>query len=151
MYKRQGHGSKGIAADVQLVHTEHLGNEGRGKDECDDQRNVDGLGEHAEQVLVTKDLSSVVGTHADNGTIDLLQNVGDADHQVVFVGDQQLGSFDKTVLLVFLDFGFIRGVDKQMCIRDSFHTQAYLFALASKLEQSIYQCCRSVCSFSKIF
>ena len=57
-------------------------------------------------------MSSVVGTHADHGTIDLLQNVGDADHQVVFVGDQQLGSFDKTVLLVFLDFGFIRGIDK---------------------------------------
>ena len=57
-------------------------------------------------------MSSVVGTHADHGTIDLLQNVGDADHQVIFVGNQQLGSFDKTVLLVFLDFGFIRGIDK---------------------------------------
>ena len=110
--ERAGHGSKGIAADVQFVHTVHLGNEGRGKDQCDDQRNVDGPGEHAEQVLVAKDMSSVVGTHADHGTVDLLQNVGDADHQVVFVGDQQLGGFDKTVLLVFLDFGFIRGIDQ---------------------------------------
>ena len=105
--QRTGYGSKGIAADVQFVHTVHLGNEGRGKDQCDDQRNVDGPREHAEQVLVAKDMSSVVGIHTDHGTIDLLQNVGDADHQVVFVGDQQLGSFDKTVLLVFLDFGFI--------------------------------------------
>ena len=32
-----------------------------------------------------------------------------------------------------------------------FHTQEYLFALASNLEPSIYKCCRSVCSFSKIF
>ena len=57
-------------------------------------------------------MGGVEGTHTDHGTIDLLQNVGDADHQVVFVGNQQLGSLDKTVLLVFLDFGFIRGIDK---------------------------------------
>ena len=90
----------------------HLGNEGRGKDQCDDQRNVDGPREHAEQVLVAKDMGGVVGTHADHGTVNLLQNVSDADHQVVFVGTQQLGSFDKTVLLVFLDFCFNRGIDQ---------------------------------------
>ena len=67
--ERTGCGSKGIAADIQLVHTVHLGNEGRGKDQCDDQRNVDGPGEHAEQVLVAKDMSSVVGTHTDHGTM----------------------------------------------------------------------------------
>ena len=110
--QRTGYGSKGIAADVQFVHTVHLGNEGRGKDQCDDQRNVDGPRKHAEQVLVAKDMGGVVGTHTDHGTVNLLQNVGDADHQVVFVGNQQLGSFDKTVLLVFLDFGFIRGIDQ---------------------------------------
>ena len=32
--QRTGYGSKGIAADVQFVHTVHLGNEGRGKDQC---------------------------------------------------------------------------------------------------------------------
>lgn len=36
--ERTGYGSKGIAADVQFVHAVHLGNKGRGKDQCDNQR-----------------------------------------------------------------------------------------------------------------
>ena len=36
--ERTGYGSKGIAANVQFVHAVHLGNKGRGKDQCDNQR-----------------------------------------------------------------------------------------------------------------
>ena len=110
--KCAGHGGKGITADVQLIHTVHLGNKSRGKDQCDNQRDVDGPREHAEQIFVTENMSGVIGAHTDHSAVNLLQNVGDTNHQVIFVGHQQLGSLDETVFLIFLDFGFISSIYK---------------------------------------
>ena len=67
--ERTDHGGKGITADVQLIHTVHFGNKRRGKDQCDNQRNVDGSREHVEQVFVAKNMGGVIGAHTNHGTV----------------------------------------------------------------------------------
>ena len=67
--ERTGHGGKGITADVQLIHTVHFGNKSRGKDQCDNQRNNDGLREHVEHVFVAKNMGGVIGACTNHGTV----------------------------------------------------------------------------------
>ena len=51
----------------------------------------------------------IVGAHADHGTVDLLQNVGDANHHIIFVTSKQLCSLNQIILFVLLDFLFVGG------------------------------------------
>ena len=89
-----GNGCQSIAHDVQLVHSAPFGNQRRGEYQSDDQRNIDCPREHAKQILVAENIGCIVGAHADHGTVDLLQNVGDANHHIVFVTNQQLCSLN---------------------------------------------------------
>ena len=109
-----------IAHYIQLIHSIPLCNQGRGEHQCDDQRNVDCPREYTEQILVAKDVGCIVGAHADHGTVDLLQNVGDANHHIIFVTSQQLCSLNQIVLFVLLDFLFVGGIH-QFAFRQFLH------------------------------
>ena len=109
-----------IAHDVQLVHSAPFGNQRRGEYQSDDQRNIDCPREHAKQILVAKDVGCIVGAHADHGTVDLLQNVGDANHHIIFVTSKQLCSLNQIVLFVLLDFLFVGGIH-QFALRQFLH------------------------------
>ena len=69
---------------AKLVHSAPFSNQRRGEHQCDDQRNIDCPREYTEQILVAKDVGCIVGAHADHGTVDLLQNVGDANHHTLY-------------------------------------------------------------------
>ena len=109
-----------IAHYIQLIHSIPLCNQGRGEHQCDDQRNVDCPREYTEQILVAKDVGCIVGAHADHGTVDLLQNVGDANHHIIFVTSKQLCSLNQIVLFVLLDFLFVGGIH-QFAFRQFLH------------------------------
>ena len=109
-----------IAHYIQLIHSIPLCNQGRGEHQCDDQRNVDCPREHAKQILVAENIGCIVGAHADHGTVDLLQNVGDANHHIIFVASKQLCSLNQIVLFVLLDFLFVGGIH-QFAFRQFLH------------------------------
>ena len=109
-----------IAHYIQLIHSIPLCNQGRGEHQRDDQRNVDCPREYTEQILVAKDVGCIVGAHADHGTVDLLQNVGAANHHIIFVASKQLCSLNQIILFVLLDFLFVGGIH-QFAFRQFLH------------------------------
>ena len=99
-----------IAGEVKLVHAAPLGNKGRSEQKTDDHRDVDRPGENSEQVGILQDVGHEVDTHVESSGVDLHQDVGGADHQVIFVLNEKLERVDQSVFLLlghfFLDFIF---------------------------------------------
>ena len=101
-------GAQGVAHEIELVHASEFRDQSRGEQESDDHRNIDRPGENAQEVGIFQHIGHVVDSHVQGRCIDLHENIGRADHQVIFVLDQQLEGIDQGIFLLgiclFLNF-----------------------------------------------
>ena len=92
-------GADDIASQVQPVHPVEFFHQDGGEHQADNQGDVDGPGEDPQEIFVPQDKGHVEDTHVQGGTVDLHQDVGEADHQIVAVCGQQPGGVRQGVFL----------------------------------------------------
>ena len=95
----------GVAHQVELVHPAEFGDQRRREQQADDHRDIDEPGEYAQEVRVFEHISHVVDAHVQGRGINLHQNIGSADHQIILVFDQELEGVDESVLLLLAGGG----------------------------------------------
>ena len=93
-------GGQHIAPDVQFIHTahllDHIGQNRKGNNHGD----VDAQRQVTEQFLVTQDVLGVVSTHANDGSVELGQNVAAGDDNIVLVLQKDLEGLQEGQLVL---------------------------------------------------
>ena len=98
---KSAEGADRIAGKIQTVHSAPFCDKGRSEQKTDDHRNVDSPGEDAEKVSVLQYVGHIVNAHVERRRINLHQDIGSADHQVIFILNKEFESVNQVVLFFF--------------------------------------------------
>ena len=82
-----------VAQDVDAIHAPVFAHNVGRDHESDDERDVDGPGEGAQEAFVTEDVLHEEDTHVEHGREDLREQEDHQNNQVVLVGEEDFGRF----------------------------------------------------------
>ena len=99
-------GGQYIAPDVQLIHTAHFLNHIGKYRKRNDHSDIDTQRQVAEQPLVAQDVLGIISTHANDGSVELGQNVAAGDDHIVLVLQQKLEGLQEGQLVLLFPFLF---------------------------------------------